>query len=297
VYVSRVCATSDNQDRDTTFLRKYADIFLNIQLNHAIQLSPDGQTIYTSSYDIAYKTGYDSIKIVAVGSRKTLIQGMGLGPDGFKKDHTTRTLLLSKKNPGTLLVSRGSAANMDYDAADIKKGISQIRAFNVASASSPVRYTDGDVIGWGLRNSIGMDEHPGTGGIWSNENGSDDYARFDKAHSKSGNNIHEDSPGEEVNFHGILNGTVSTKSGGNYGYPRCAATWNPAVMNNEALKVGHQFFVGNYSAQTTPELDKECSNTETYIAPRLTLPPHWAPIDMKFNKKGSVAYMTSRGSW
>jgi glucose/arabinose dehydrogenase len=104
-------------------------------------------------------------------------------------DHTTRTLLLSKKVPGQLLVSLGSSSNIDSRAYDITSGISQVRSFDVSGPPKTYRYnTDGKVVGWGLRNSIGLDEHPVTGGIWSNENGSDDMRR-------DGKDIHETSPG------------------------------------------------------------------------------------------------------
>lgn len=48
--------------------------------------------------------------------------------------------------------------------------------FNIASIlATPVDYSRaGDVLGWGLRNSVGLGEDPSTGGIWSVENSADD---------------------------------------------------------------------------------------------------------------------------
>jgi glucose/arabinose dehydrogenase len=141
-----------------------------------------------------------------------------------------------------------------------------------------MQYTEGKVIGWGLRNSVGMDEDPVTGAIYSNENGSDDLKR-------DGRDIHENSPGEEINFHGYLNGTKYAGQGGNYGYPQCAASWNVNDMpRNTALKVGKQFYLGTPDANFD---DATCQ--KNYVAPRLTLPSHWAPIDIKFNSKGTVS--------
>jgi len=200
--------------------------------------------------------------------------------------HSTRTLLLSKKAPGTLLVSRGSGPNIDPLARDINTGVSQIRAFDVSGPPKEYKYTDGKVIGWGLRNSVGVGENPADGGIWSNENASDNMFRDDK-------DIHETSPGEEINYHGTLTGNNSELHGKNYGYPDCAAAWDiPNLPRNTELKVGNQF-THNYTVEDVD--DKKC-NSE-YVAPRLTLPSHWAPIDMAFNSKGTVAYMTSHGSW
>jgi hypothetical protein len=234
-------------------------------------------------------------------------------------DHVTRTLLLSKKVPGLLLVSKGSGENMDFRALEVDKegGWSQIRIFNISSTwKAPKAYTDGAVLGWGLRNSIGMDEHPGTGGIWSNENASDDLFRDNI-------DVHEETPGEEINFHGYLDGTPSGLKSKNYGYPYCASAWGlTAPLPKKAefprakgLAIGKQFFLGGTdgimkykksatSAATTHQVpneakmsDAKCADPEQYTPPKLTLPSHWAPIDMKFNSKGTIAYMTSRGSW
>jgi len=192
---------------------------------------------------------------------------------------------MSKKAPGMLLVSRGSGPNIDPTARDVTSGVSQIRAFNVSGPPKQYQYTDGKVIGWGLRNSIGLAENPEDGGIWSNENASDKMFR-------EGKDIHESSPGEEINYHGGLLSNTELH-GRNYGYPECAAVWDVDVLpNNTRLKVGSQF---TYSDSSQKMDDESCQRTT--IAPRLTLPSHWAPIDIEFNSKGTVAYMTSHGSW
>jgi hypothetical protein len=97
--------------------------------------------------------------------------------------------------------------------------------------------------------------------------------------------------GEEINFNGFLNGTGL---GGNYGYPDCASAWGVEnIPRNNDLTVGKHFYIGGSATQGAS--DSKCQ--KDYVPPRLTLPPHWAPIDFKFNSKGTVAYMTSRGSW
>jgi len=198
------------------------------------------------------------------------------------RGHTTRTLLLSRKTPGLLVVSRGSDGNIDDATRDVTSGISQIRVFNI-SGTGTVKYTDGEVLGWGLRNSVGLAEHPKDGGIWSNENASDNMGR-------EGGDIHEESPGEEVNYHG----TLADKStwGKNYGYPDCAAVWHvEKIPSNSKLKVGMQFTHNGTKEGITDEM---CGD---FVGPRLTLPSHWAPLDIAFNQRGDVAYMTSHGSW
>jgi hypothetical protein len=100
--------------------------------------------------------------------------------------------------------------------------------------------------------------------------------------------------GEEINFHGYLNGTAYAGQGGNYGYPDCASAWGVEnIPRNSDLTIGKQFYIGGSATQGAS--DSKCQ--KDYVPPRLTLPPHWAPIDIAFNSKGTVAYMTSRGSW
>jgi glucose/arabinose dehydrogenase len=254
---------------------------LSVQVTHSIELTPDGKRLFASSADKVFSWDYDAKNTKTVGSYSTWVTGM------WNTDHVSRTLLLSKKFPGKLLVARGSAANIDYLAKRQSSGHCQIRVFDINKSPQSLPFaTGGDMLAWGLRNSIGVAEHPADGGIWSNENGSDDLSR-------DGIDIHENSPGEEVNFHGYLNTTTHPNYGKNYGYPDCAASWHVSEMpRNKALKVGKQFYL---SAPSGTMNDAVCETQ--YVAPRLTLPSHWAPIDFKFNSQGSVAYMTSRGSW
>jgi hypothetical protein len=130
---------------------------------------------------------------------------------------------------------------------------------------------------------------PSTGGIYSVENSVDDIKRDNV-------DIHENNPGEELNFHGYLqtNSTNSPTQGKNYGYPNCFAAWNVSAIpkNNNTLQVGQQFATGTPNATVN---DAICANTT--IPPRLTFQAHWAPLDIKLNANGSTAWITSHGSW
>ncbi len=188
-----------------------------------------------------------------MSDQKTLVQNMS------NNDHVTRTLLLSKKAPGILLVSRGSNENLDNIAKDITSGHSQIRAFNLTNATDGQPYdyaSSGKMLGWGLRNSVGVAEEPTTGGIFSVENSADDIERENQ-------DIHQDDPGEEMNFHGFLNGSTEDQ-GGNYGYPDCFALWGANVPDKGDMIVGSQFTL-NPNNQLN---DSTCA--ENYVAPRLT---------------------------
>lgn len=208
--------------------------------------------------------------------------------------HVSRTLLLSQKQPDFLVVSRGSAENLDMVAVDETSGVSQIRAFNIstiANSDSQRAYnypSDGLLLGWGLRNSVGVAEHPSTGGIWSVENSADSIRRM-------GRDIHEDNPGEELNSHGSLADASEGRTGSrNHGYPACFAVWNTTDFPSLGdLTVGDQFSLENNDTLN----DATCADRT--VSPRLTFQAHTAPLDIKFNATdgGSRAFISFHGSW
>ena len=134
---------------------------LTLQLNHGIAFSADGKTLFASSANDVFAYSYDAEKGTA-GKAKNIITGMD------QSDHQTRTLLVPRQNSDMLLVSRGSNDNIDKDTVNEDSGRSQIRIFTIADlmdSDSAVQYTDGKILGWGLRNSVGVADHPTTGEI------------------------------------------------------------------------------------------------------------------------------------
>ncbi|KAG7101145.1 WHI2-like protein P4H10.16c like [Verticillium longisporum] len=252
------------------------------ELNHGIALSNDGRTLYASTPDKVFAWVYDPVIGKVSENNKTVIKDM------YNAGHTSRTLLMSDKTPGLLVVSRGSEGNVDAMALRRASGHSQLRVFNVTSIATDGETfsfsRDGKILGWGLRNSVGVVEHPDDGGIWSVENSVDNLER-------DGVDIHSNNPGEELNFHGFLNGSTYGQ-GGNYGYPRCLALWStddfPRLGN---MSTGDQFEASNDRADDTAG----CSNQ--YTAPRLTFQAHSAPLDIVFTPDGSEAFVTFHGSW
>lgn len=250
-------------------------------LNHGLALAADGRTLYASSVESVFAWDYDAQAGTVSSTSRVLINNMS------NNDLVTRTLLVSQKQPGYIIVSRGGTSDLS-EATVLGSGISQIRAFNLAnltSISKPYDFdTSGRLLGWGLRNSVGVAEHPVTGGIYSVENSIDGVTR-------QGTDIHENNPGEELNFHGFLNATTDHQ-GGNYGFPRCFAVWDPQeIPDNTGLTVGTQFAMTENSTIT----DELCA--ADYVSPRLTFPAHQAPLDIKFNADGSEAYVTFHGSF
>ena len=253
--------------------------FPTSQLNHGLAISADSSTVYASSADKVFSWPYDARSATLGPSNRTLVANMSA------PDNSTRTLLLSQKQPGTLLVSRGSELDTDLTARSLASGHAQLRAFDVANASAPTYdFTDGKVLGWGLRNSVGVGENPRDGGVWSVENSVDVLYR-------DGQDIHQNNPAEELNFHGFLNGS-SAHQGGNYGYPLCYTIWSTKGFPDlGSLTVGDQF----PGTEAPKSLTDQSCNSE-YVDPRLAFQAHAAPLDIKFASDGSVAYVTFHGS-
>lgn len=206
-------------------------------------------------------------------------------------DHTTRTLLLSRKANGTLVVTRGSTSNIDTQAEMLDTGHSQVKAFNLPNRTGTYDFNrDGKLLGWGLRNDVGIDEEPISGGLYSVENSADELTR-------DGKDIHQNNPGEEMNFLGYLSPrrgpfqNETSKQGGNFGYPECFSAWDTHIIPNFKGDVGTQFSLG----QNATNNDTACASD--YVAPRLTFQAHMAPLDIKFNTAGTAAWISWHGSW
>ena len=251
-------------------------------LNHGITLSPDGSTLYASSPEAAYSWSYSAGSQKSTSSSKqTLVTNM------TNSDHTTRTLLLSKSAPGLLVVTRGSTSNIDPLAESLATGHSQIKAFNLTNMTSSYDFNrDGMLLGWGLRNDVGIDEDPITGGIYSVENSVDEMTR-------NGVDIHQTNPAEELNFLGYLNGTTSSNQGRNFGYPECYTAWDVSTIPDFSGQVGEQFAIGKLNGSYN---DAFCAESKKQAA-RIPFHPHMAPLDILFNDAGTAAWVTFHGSW
>ncbi|KAK5157204.1 hypothetical protein LTR04_005480 [Oleoguttula sp. CCFEE 6159] len=221
------------------------DVILDSSLTHGIALSRDGRTLYASSPEAVFSWAYDPASSRNSSGPSVIVNNMNTS------DHTTRTLLLPNRAPGMLVVTRGSTSNLDLETLDVSTGHSQVKAFNLTNTTATYNFdTDGLLMGWGLRNEVGVAEEPLTGGIWGVENSVDNLMR-------DGQDIHQNNPGEELNFLGYVNGTTSPEQGTNFGYPTCYAAWNvSAIPNNTGLQVGSQFAIGTPNATFNDTLDR-----------------------------------------
>ena len=74
--------------------------------------------------------------------------------------------------------------------------------------------------------------------------------------------------------------------------PRATLLGRWMIPDNDAIELGSQFAIG---AQNDTVNDALCQKER--IPPRLTFAAHMAPLDIKFNKNGTAAWITFHGSW
>jgi glucose/arabinose dehydrogenase len=248
--------------------------------NHGIALSADGKTLFTSNLASVTAYSYDAAT-GQVGQGKQIVTGMS-----FQGTHPTRAIATSKWSPDTILVARGSQSNVDTSTTQQSAARSMIKSFSISQGmQTAYNYnTGGEVLAWGLRNIVGMSEDPAFGGFWSVENQMDDI-------KLNGRDIHNDNPAERLSYHGVLNATENRYKGLNYGYPSCVPAWDPANVGISGLLVG-----GLFKPDGVPNVAAdECTNNR--MTGRLHFHAHTAPLDIKFNKNSTAAYIAFHGSW
>lgn len=154
-------------------------------LNTGIQLTSDN-VLLASSDDVLYRYSYDSHELT-VSQPTTLVQGM------TNTGHMTRTLQLDTAEE-YVYISRGSGPNIDPLALDIETGSAQIRRFRLSDPSLRT-WMDGELVAWGLRNSVGIamdSRNPQV--IYQLENSADNIV------SPTWGNVVDDNPAEELNM-------------------------------------------------------------------------------------------------
>lgn len=145
-------------------------VIAKTSLNHGLELSADGNQIFASDPDKAYRWKYVPSQAAISGPSAVLIDGMN--PSGSDDGHITRTLLLSKTAPGMMVVNHGSYEDLDPLAKNLSSGSAQVRAFDITqSGNFPYDYESGTLMGWGVRNDVGIAEEPTKGGLYTVENG------------------------------------------------------------------------------------------------------------------------------
>ncbi|KAH6615740.1 soluble quino protein glucose/sorbosone dehydrogenase [Chaetomium sp. MPI-SDFR-AT-0129] len=252
--------------------------------NHGIALSGDGKTLFTSNLASVTAYTYDAAT-GSVDAGTQIVKGMS-----FQGTHPTRAIATSQWSPDTILVARGSGANVDNTTVDQAAARSIIKTFSISEGLQAAHdYAEGgEVLAWGLRNIVGLTEDPVFGGIWSVENQMDDI-------HLNGVDIHTNNPAERLSYHGILNATDNPQKGRNFGYPSCVPAWDPSSITSlPNLSVGDLFHPDDVP---DPSDIGACDDTTARATGRLHFPAHTAPLDVKFTADGTAAYIAFHGSW
>ncbi|KAI1365160.1 soluble quino protein glucose dehydrogenase [Xylaria arbuscula] len=255
-------------------------LIANSGLNHGLSLSPDGKTLYASSATQVWSWTYDAATR-KVSNQKTVITGISQGI------HSTRTVVVSPKNPNIIIVSTGSNANWDYAAGSPATGRACVKSFDVSKApATGYNYnTQGTMVAYGVRNEVALAFDP-NGHAWGVENSGDDFRRTVNGQSTD---VHIDNPAEELNYFGD---PESPRTPNWYGYPTCFTVWEPSLFTDTTtLKTGSQFVVSPNSTFN----DASCVGVSN--PPRLSFPAHIAPIGSVFDKNATNLYVTFHGSW
>ena len=86
-------------------------------------------------------------------------------------------------------------------------------------------------------------------------------------------------------------GDVTKPNNNWYGYPTCFTVWQPSDFTDKTFKVGDWFVLSPNSTFN----DDTCAQRATKAA--MTLFPHSAPIDCKFDAASQNMFITYHGSW
>ncbi|KAH7313648.1 hypothetical protein B0I35DRAFT_480320 [Stachybotrys elegans] len=248
------------------------------QLNHGVALTPDGATLYVSSSSTVWRYQYDSAS-QSVSGETVVVRDM------FQASHSTRTVVVPPATPDLIIVSLGSHTNMDMASLDKFAGRALVKVFDISSApEGGYDYTtEGDFMGYGLRNEIAIAVDPNNM-IWGVENSADEFVRTIDGQDTS---IVEDNPAEELNYLG----DPAAPEGLWYGYPTCFTVWGGEQFPDGTPATGSQFLPepnSTFSDATCEEMSRR---------PRLAIQAHSAPIDAKFDPAGENLFVTLHGSW
>lgn len=251
----------------------------NGDLNHGIEIGPSGgnnQYLYASTSDNVYRWEYDPNSVAVVGDPVTIASNMS------NADHTTRTLLLQPQTGNVsqyIIVSRGSESNLDEAAFNIATGRSQIRRFALNSSlpsGSGWAWEQGEILGWGLRNAVGIALSQDGEDLWEVENSADNV-------NWRGLDVHQDNPAEELNRIPLRNISTTPDAQKFYGYPYCYTAWDSSALASAnpsfTFQTGSQFSIRN--PPDSPD-DAWCSADQNNIKPTLSMQAHSAPLDIVF---------------
>ncbi|KAG8737248.1 hypothetical protein FRC10_008398 [Ceratobasidium sp. 414] len=252
----------------------------NTGLNHGIEIGPGAgggnQYLYASSSDNVFRWEYDPGNVGVVGNSTTITFNMS------NAAHTTRTLLLQPQTGNVsqfIIVSRGSESNQDEEAGNVASGRSQIRRFALNSSlpGTGWDWNQGELLGWGLRNGVGIALSRDGHDLWEVENSADDV-RWQNV------DVHQDNPAEELNLIPLNDTSTTPDAQKYYGYPTCYTAWDSSSLSASSPAFTYQ--TGAQFSIRTPgpgvQDDTWCNTDANNIKPTLSMQAHSAPLDIVF---------------
>ncbi|KAI1738599.1 soluble quino protein glucose dehydrogenase [Xylaria scruposa] len=256
-------------------------VISNPDLNHGVCLSADGNTLFASSSSTVFRWNYDPITGDVSPNPVVVVSGMATS------GHTTRTLVIPAHRQDLLVVSHGSASNLDLATSEPDTGRAIVKVFNVSSVPlGGYNYvSQGWNAGYGLRSEVGL-AFDGNNMLWGVENSADNLVR---SVNGTTTDVHTDNPSEELNFLG----DVTLANDKWYGYPYCFTVWEPNEFLDRVFQVGQQFVQWPIATFFGDEM---CSDVLS-IPPALGFQAHSAPLGCKFDAKFTNLFVTFHGSW
>lgn len=241
-------------------------------LNHGIAISVDKKYVYASSAASVWRWTLPTDRSAAT-NQELVVDNIPVG------GHATRTLLFDGQ--GRLLVSIGSASNLDSSPADWAVR-SMVKRFIIDGATLPLDASAGEKLATGMRNEVGL-AYDSSGKLWGVENGRDSA-------TYNGADVHLGNPGEELN---LVDDTTDTF----YGYPRCWSEFDlPGGGGPGTQHRDEQIPAANLKDEAW------CQSAANVRRPALVMPAHFAPLGVTEYAGGSFPWqhdllVTSHGSW
>ncbi|KAI0027750.1 soluble quino protein glucose/sorbosone dehydrogenase [Vararia minispora EC-137] len=241
-------------------------VLSNPNFTQGIQV--DGDKLYLSTANDALVYQYNASELAVSGEPAVLVTGFPAGGE-----LTTHTLQFAVGG-SALLIASGPGNNIDPTAREPSSGRSQVRAFplNASLPSSPLQYTSGALIAYGIRNPAGFAFSPlGEKKLFVVENG----ASIDNVTGLAASFVN-DNPADELNV-------VSPHSTPYFGFPDCTTMWNGSAdpvgdPQYASFARGEQFSL-NLEADRD---DAWCQNASNNVPPQSSFQAHSVPLDIKF---------------
>jgi glucose/arabinose dehydrogenase len=229
-----------------TYVKK--QLLSQIDKPSGIQVGPDGKHVYVGTPGNIFRFDPDDTSFG--GKPRLKVVAKDFPADGR---HPLRHFIFDKKNPNVLYVNVGSFSDVCEQHGFAKpcpeaegnaaRGV--IRKYTLGADGMPVKT---EIVARGLRNSMALEVHPESGLLLQGENSRDSINK------RAPDLDDEELPHEELN---VIDPGATAATAKHYGWPYC-------YDNN------------------VPNPEYKSADCSAFKAPALLLPPHTAPLGMRF---------------